>query len=178
NNLDFSQHKAVEIGTMCIVCNHCSMKTWKDESPGLCCNNGNVNLPIEQPPEPLLSQMEGDTEKSRHFLSNIRKYNSCFQITSFGASKEVNEPGLKIQGHVYHRIGLLLPVEEELPTFVQIYFMGDDQEPTDRRSFKSVLQDPELKVIIKADKTPAGEHTSRFNAPITDEVATLLVDQD
>uniref|UniRef100_W5LX14 ATP-dependent DNA helicase n=1 Tax=Lepisosteus oculatus TaxID=7918 RepID=W5LX14_LEPOC len=190
-------------------CNHCSVKTWKDEPPGLCCNNGNVSLlSIDQPPEPLLSLMEGDTEKSRHFLSNIRKYNSCFQMTSFGASKELNEPGLKIQGHVYHRIGLLLPVEEELPKFVQIYFMGDEQESIDPRchlmpgvhleviqslqnmlhehnnlvrSFKSVLQDPALgnhKVIIRADKTQAGEHKSRFNAPNTDEVATLLVDQD
>uniref|UniRef100_W5LW14 Helitron helicase-like domain-containing protein n=1 Tax=Lepisosteus oculatus TaxID=7918 RepID=W5LW14_LEPOC len=192
-----------------VVCNHCSVKTWKDEPPGLCCNNGNVSLlSIEQPPEPLLSLMDGDTEKSRHFLSNIRKYNSCFQMTSFGASKELNEPGLKIQGHVYHRIGLLLPVEEELPKFVQIYFMGDEQESIDPRchlmpgvhleviqslqnmlhehnnlvrSFKSVLQDPALgnhKVIIRADKTQAGEHKSRFNAPNTDEVATLLVDQD
>uniref|UniRef100_W5M5Q6 Helitron helicase-like domain-containing protein n=1 Tax=Lepisosteus oculatus TaxID=7918 RepID=W5M5Q6_LEPOC len=112
NNLDISQHKAVEIETMSVVCNHCSVKKWKDEPPGLCWNNGNVSLlPIEQPPEPLLSLMEGDTEKSRHFLSNIRKYNSCFQMTSFGASKQVNEPGhmptLKIQGQVYQRTGLL-----------------------------------------------------------------------
>uniref|UniRef100_W5LVJ9 ATP-dependent DNA helicase n=1 Tax=Lepisosteus oculatus TaxID=7918 RepID=W5LVJ9_LEPOC len=206
NNLDISQHKAVEIGTMCVVCNHCSAKKCKYEPPGLCCNNGNVSLlSIEQLPEPLLSLMDGD-DQSSHFLSNIRKYNSCFQMTSFGASKEVNEPGLKIQGHMYHRIGLLLPVEEELPKFVQIYFMGDEQESTDRRchlmpsvhtiqslqnmlhehnnfvrSFKSVLQDPELrdhKVIIRADKTPAGEHKSRFNAPTTNEVAILLLDQD
>uniref|UniRef100_W5M5S7 Uncharacterized protein n=1 Tax=Lepisosteus oculatus TaxID=7918 RepID=W5M5S7_LEPOC len=165
NNLDISQHKAVEIETMSVVCNHCSVKKWKDEPPGLCWNNGNVSLlPIEQPPEPLLSLMEGDTEKSRHFLSNIRKYNSCFQMTSFGASKQVNEPGhmptLKIQGQVYQRTGLLwksFRAYKTCSTSITIY-----------QCCKILLGDH--KVIIRAHKTPAGEHKSRFNAPTTIEV--------
>lgn len=32
-----------------------------------------------------------------------------------------------------------------------------------------------MKIIIKADKTPAGEHKSRFNAPSTNEVSIVMV---
>jgi hypothetical protein len=34
------------------------------------------------------------------------------------------------------------------------------------------------KVVIRADKTPTGEHRRRFNAPTLDEVATVMVDND
>ncbi|XP_029635065.1 uncharacterized protein LOC115210602 [Octopus sinensis] len=36
---------------------------------------------------------------------------------------------------------------------------------------------PHLKLVIHADKTPAGEHPGRFNAPTTNEVAALIVDE-
>ncbi|GFV94455.1 helitron_like_N domain-containing protein [Trichonephila clavipes] len=31
------------------------------------------------------------------------------------------------------------------------------------------------KIVIRADKTPAGEHVRRFNAPTVDEVAIIIV---
>jgi len=31
------------------------------------------------------------------------------------------------------------------------------------------------RIIIRADKTPFGEHSRRFNAPTTDEVAIVIV---
>ena len=33
---------------------------------------------------------------------------------------------------------------------------------------------PDMKLIIRADKTPVGEHERRFNAPVHDEVAVVL----
>ena len=50
-------------------------------------------------------------------------------------------------------------------------------------SFKSALErmpesGGECKVIIKADKVPDGEHQRRFNAPVTNEVAILIVGQE
>ena len=51
------------------------------------------------------------------------------------------------------------------------------------RQFKTVYDrrrdlGPEYKVVIRGDRTPAGEHARTFNAPTTDEVAVLLAAPD
>ncbi|GBM16094.1 hypothetical protein AVEN_163130-1 [Araneus ventricosus] len=81
------------------------------EASGLFCSNGKVSLPeIPQLPEPLNSLMEGNHPKTKEFLSMIRKYNSSFQMTSFGTSlpmldSTVFMPTFRIQGQVYHKPG-------------------------------------------------------------------------
>ena len=49
-------------------------------------------------------------------------------------------------------------------------------------SFKYALErmegTPDLKVIIRADRRPVGEHARRFNAPATNEVAIILVGEE
>ncbi len=107
----------------------CGTKKWPGETPGMCCTSGKVKLPpLSDPPPPLMDLMSVDTPESKHFLTQIRKYNSAFQMTSFGA-KRFEETGFmptfKIQGQVYHRIGSLLPTPNENPQFLQVYFMGD-----------------------------------------------------
>ena len=115
NNYDnFGQ---LNIGRMDKACSYCGALKWSGEAPGMCCSGGTVNLTaLRPPPEPLESLMSGTTPRSRHFLENIRKYNSCFQMTSFGATKEICEPGFmptfKVQGQVYHRVGSLLPLAD------------------------------------------------------------------
>lgn len=176
----------------------------------MCCSSGKVTLPLLQPsPEPLETLMSGTTSKSKHFLENIRKCNSCIQMTSFGATNQVCElgfmPTFKVQGQVYHRIGSLLPLPNEKPQFLQIYFMGDEQQEINQRCsyipgahpdivmelqqmlyqqnsyvhiFKSALQrmpSDEYKVVIRADKRPAGERERRFNESVTNEVAIVIM---
>ncbi|CAF1558848.1 unnamed protein product [Rotaria magnacalcarata] len=197
----YDSHPQLSIGRMTDVCAHCEAYKWPGEAPGMCCSNGKVKLsPLKPPPEPLESLMSGTTSESKHFLENIRQYNSCFQMTSFGASEKVFESGFrptfKVQGQVYHRVGSLLPSSDEEPKFLQIYFMGDERKQADRRcktnpgtrgdivmklqqmlhqyntyvhSFKTALErmpSDEYNVIIKADKTPVGEHARRFNEPL------------
>lgn len=192
------------------ICIHCHALKFKKESPGMCCSNGNVSLwPLQEPPEPLRSYLSGTTHISRHFLKHIRRYNSSFQMTSFGASNIVNfgafESTFKVRGQIYHLIGSLLPVNEMEPKFLQIYFMGDDDEEINQRSalyehtkreiiselqtllhsnnelvqsFKTQLENmptDEYQVIIRADKTPSGEHKRRFNAPTTEDIAIVMV---
>ncbi|GFX50910.1 retrovirus-related Pol polyprotein from transposon 17.6 [Trichonephila clavipes] len=84
---------------------------WKDETQGMCCSEGKVQLfTLEPYPEPLHSLLTHQDPLSEHFLSTIRKYNGCFQMKSFRA-KEIKEgnfmPTFKVQGPVYHRIGSL-----------------------------------------------------------------------
>ncbi|UYV64484.1 hypothetical protein LAZ67_3000923 [Cordylochernes scorpioides] len=123
------------------TCRFCGALRWKDESSGMCCSNGKVRLPlIDLPPEPLRSLLSGENSDSVHFLRNIRKYNSCFQMTSFGAENQTHSvtfpTTFSIQGQVYHRIGSLMPSENQPSRFLQIYFMGNDDDDdiqTDRR---------------------------------------------
>ena len=56
---------------------------------GMCCASGKVKLPqLAEPPDSLETLLIGTTSESKSFLLKIRKYNLCFQITSFGAQIE------------------------------------------------------------------------------------------
>ncbi|UYV82086.1 hypothetical protein LAZ67_21000790 [Cordylochernes scorpioides] len=188
---NYKQHPSITIGQMSIVCNYCKAKKYRDEPPGFCCKNGKVYLsPPQLPPDELLSLMSGNSSESNHFLRNIRKYNSCFQMTSFG--------------QVYYRAGSLLPSLDQLPQFLQIFFVEDAQLEVNQRChfssalrhgtvlclqrmfqrcnqlikiFKTALENmpsDEYKLVIRADKTPSGEHERRFNAPQSNDVAVVL----
>ena len=96
----------------------------------------------------------------------------------------------------------------ESPKFLQIYFMGGEDERVDARCaynnfdsffarrivrnldallnehnellkiFKShmhKLQSDSHAIVINPDKTPAGEHIRRFNAPVLDDVAGIMI---
>ena len=83
-----------------------------------------------QPQAFLKHLYEGIDSNGKHFLTNIRKYNSVFQMTSFGCN-EVSmagfNPSFRIQGQVYHLIGSIVPTQGESPKFAQIYFIDDHE---------------------------------------------------
>lgn len=113
-----------------------------------------------------------------------------------------------MQGQIYHRSGSLLPVSDSNYKFLQIYFMGNSTQEIDMRCannnlvkryiveqlqtlfhehnqliilFKTALDmmpSDNYKIVIKADKTPAGQHARRFNAPTIDEVAVVVVGEN
>jgi len=110
----------MNIGHMNVTCAHCHARKFLNEALGMCSYNGKVYLlPLQEPPEPLLSLTSGTTPDSKRFLQDIRKYNSCFHITSFGATKVVTQaeymPTFKIQAQVYHQAGSLLPEPNQDP---------------------------------------------------------------
>jgi hypothetical protein len=108
----------------------------------------------------------------------------------------------------YHRTGSLLPTPDSDYKFLQIYFMGDSARQVDTRYahnnsvkrpiveqlqtffhqhnelialFKTALDrmpSDNHKIVIRADKTPAGQHARRFNAPTIDEVAIVVVGEN
>ena len=211
--MDYQALPAVNIGKLDHVCQFCSARSFRGEADGLCCCNGRVRVdPICQPPEPILTLFSGLYAESRQFLRNIRRYNSCFQMTSFGVTGNVAEaefmPTFRVQGQIYHRIGSLLPLPGTQPKFLQIYFIGDSnaqldlrcrlfrdvqrgivdnfQELFDRhnkliRTFRTALDrmpSDEHRIVIRADRTPTGEHERRFNAPAEEEVAIVMVDSE
>ncbi|GBN91745.1 hypothetical protein AVEN_912-1 [Araneus ventricosus] len=135
---EYSKHEKVIIGGMNQICKYCSAKNYKCEPPGMCCCSGKVRLPaLGTPPDLLLSYMSGTTSESKHFLKNIRRYNSCFQMTSFGASSIVGRSGFettfKVQGQIYRKAGSLLPLPSENAKFLQTYFIGDEEKEVNQR---------------------------------------------
>lgn len=92
STIEYDLHAPVNIGPMNQICQHCNALKFAKEKPGMCCANGKVQLPaLNSPPEPLNSLVLGITPESKHFLSNIQTYNSCFQMTSFGATNIVRD---------------------------------------------------------------------------------------
>lgn len=115
---------------------------------------------------------------------------------------------LQIQDQIYHRTSSLLPMPDEDYQFLQIYFMGNSAREVDQRCAhnnsvkRSIVeqlqtffhQHNELvalfttaldrmpsdnhKIVIRADKAPAGQHAGRFNAPTIDEVAIVVVGEN
>ncbi|KAL8614341.1 hypothetical protein ACOMHN_007679 [Nucella lapillus] len=194
---------------MDLFCKFCGAKKWPGEAPGLCCTGGKVRLPpIEEPPDPLKTLLTGNSQAAKQFQNKLSAYNAAFQMTSFGADKNLTDTGFfttfKIQGQCYHLMGGLLPLTKEQPKFVQVYFMGTGSEEEAVQRCRNIpsgldvrtvadLQDmlheshkyikveqmeqPELKVTIRVDKRPQGEHERRFNAPVIDEVAVVLLDE-
>ncbi|XP_041448583.1 uncharacterized protein LOC111068967 isoform X2 [Drosophila obscura] len=180
-------------------CRHCQALKFKGEADGMCCASGKVKLPeLGSPPQPLSTLLNGLTPESNHFLNNIRNYNSSFQMTSFGATNIIRDnfmPTFKIQGQIYHRDH----------QFFQLYFIGNAEDEADRRCaiitntrrqiifdlqnmfhehnelvqvFKTSLDrmpSDDHKIVIRADKTPVGEHARRLNAQTVDEVAIFIV---
>ncbi|XP_050064729.1 uncharacterized protein LOC126553629 [Aphis gossypii] len=189
-SIDYSNYQCVVIGSMNSVCSHCKALKYKNEANGLCCANGKVKLiPLDPPPEPLYSLVSGIGTDSIHFLTNIQQYNNCFQMTSFGATNVVREnfmPTFKIQGQIYHRAGSLLPVSDSDNKFLkEVYCRTITNFISSTQSidymFKTALDlmpSDNHKIVIRADKTPAGQHTRRFNAPTIDEVAIVVVGEN
>ncbi|GIY53879.1 ATP-dependent DNA helicase [Caerostris darwini] len=94
------------------ICSHCHALKFRKEPLGMCCSNSKINLP----PEWLLTYVSGTTTFSKLFLQNILKYNSSFQMASFGATNIVSNADFmvtfKVQGQIYHQVGLLLPLSD------------------------------------------------------------------
>ena len=87
--VDDYSFRCFQIGTMSKICPYCKALKFNGETMGMCCASGKVKLfQLAAPPEPLKTLLTGTTSESQRFLLNIRKYNSCFQMTSFGAQIE------------------------------------------------------------------------------------------
>ena len=200
------------VGTLSLECSNCGAIKFPMETESLCCSKGNVQLDaFPQPPVFLQHLYEGVDSNGKHFLTNIRKYNCAFQMTSFGCSEITMagfNPTFRIQGQVYHLIGSIIPTEGESPKFAQIYFIDnqdsevatrcaivDGLKPNIIRGINQLLHESHhyvevfkvakeifeqeavptnVKVVINEAKRPLGEHSRRYNRPLSDEVGVLM----
>ncbi|XP_065883273.1 uncharacterized protein [Dysidea avara] len=132
--LNYQPHNffnTTDVGTLSVECTHCGALKFPQETESLCCLKGNVQLEAFPQPQSFLRHLyEGTNTAGKHFLASIRKYNSAFQMTSFGCNEITMagfNPSFRVQGQVYHRIGSLVPSTGESPKFSQIYFIDNQQ---------------------------------------------------
>ena len=155
---NYKADKAVVIGAMDKRCQHCDALKYAHETPGMCCTGGKVKLPLfNAPPPELITLLEGKEQRSKNFLGKIRRYNSAFQMTSFGVTKEIAGPEVgfmptfKVQGQIYHRIGSLFPPSDaDKKAFLQIYFMGEEEQEIERRA--ELFEDLDKEIIAELQR--------------------------
>lgn len=78
-------------------------------------------------------------------------------MTSFGATKIHDQTSdgrnfectFKIQGQVYHKISSLMPMPNEDPKFLQIYFMGSDEERVTIRCRYNFIERADERAIVE-----------------------------
>nr|XP_046492947.1 uncharacterized protein LOC124224788 [Neodiprion pinetum] len=93
---------------------------FRNEAAGMCCASGKVVLsPLPVPPEPLLSLLTGNSDDSKLFLRQV-----------------------------YHKIGSLMPMPDNNPKFLQIYFMGDCEERVTTRCLYNFIEQAEERAIV------------------------------
>ncbi|CAH0402747.1 unnamed protein product [Chilo suppressalis] len=129
-------------------------------------------------------------------------------VTSTNTNRNEFEYVFSIQGQIYHKIGSLLSMLNDDHKFLQIYFIGNEEQEIDQRCTKfnglrrKIIQDiqrilhkynqliyifrttldrlisDDYKIVVRADKRPCREHERRLNSHQTDEVAIVIVDNE
>ncbi|XP_063920741.1 uncharacterized protein LOC135135573 [Zophobas morio] len=167
--LAYETDKSVALGAMNHKCIHCLAYKSKEEAPGICCAGGKVQLPTFEPlPEPLHSLIMGLHPEQLH-MDGIRKYNSCFQMTSFGAKKIMEDgfmPTFKVHGQVYHLVCSLLPLPQQDPQFLQIYFIGEDEREANLRCSNFSGVKPNLVKQLQAMLHENNSHIRDLKTPL------------
>ncbi|KAK9665754.1 hypothetical protein RND81_14G133600 [Saponaria officinalis] len=140
------------VGKQKYECGKCGAKMWLKEKTSkaevpkqieftLCCGNGVVKLPyLKNPPQLLGDLLNRRHPQSRHFIENIRGYNTMFSFTSMGGKidKSINNGRgpytFRMGGQNVHLIGSLLPPNYSSPKFCQLYIYDTADEVRNRKN--------------------------------------------
>ncbi|KAJ3848605.1 hypothetical protein EV368DRAFT_76133 [Lentinula lateritia] len=131
---------------------------------GTCCKSGKLQLPmLQNPPQELQNLFDGTDYESKHFLDNIRSYNSAFAFVH----------GNKIKGALWHAMGSLLPETGKTPIYAQLYIVAPEtaleQHLANKAHHGTGLCQTNVKLQFKNHTDPR-----RYNMPAADEVAVIL----
>ena len=89
---------------------------------------GKIRLPaLGEPPEPLCGLLTSNECTAVKFWEDMWKYNQAFAFTSLGVQEDhsVNQdrgpPVFRISGELHYWSGALVPAEDQLPCYAQLY---------------------------------------------------------
>lgn len=147
--IEYESLQEINIGKMNIKCLYCNAMRFIGESKNMCCSSGRVSLAqYEILPQPLLNLLKNNHEKSKIFLPLLRKYNACFNMTSFQTTVKPVNPHIftfKVQGQVYHRMGSMIAENDTDAKFLQIFFIGDEEKEIRMR--REIVPDTNLQLL-------------------------------
>jgi len=116
------------------ACERLSNSSARNPKFGICCLQGQVNLPAfpEWPGE--LKRLFHDHRDQQKFIENVRQYNSALAFTSLGVKIHQFAAGapasFRIHGALHHLMGSLVPPEGNSPSYAQLYIY-DAQQATE-----------------------------------------------
>jgi len=187
-----------------------------------CCHDGMIELPpINNTPEELRTLLSetyvnrnGETvftQRTQDFQRLIRAYNNAVAFTSLGTNIDRritnnahNVYSLRIQGEMYHRLGALVPRDNERVQYAQVYiYDGDEMIQAQQGNFEGLQRDiinllnnllrqhnpyvtsfkmayqpiaehPNLRLHLRMVDTRAHD-PRRYNRPISNEIAGMIV---
>ncbi|CAB0035520.1 unnamed protein product, partial [Trichogramma brassicae] len=83
----------------------------------------------------------------------------------------------RVSANHYHKVKLLQRTSSLRPTTIDNIYQQRQKSALDKTALEQMPSD-DFAIVIRADKTPAGEHERRYNAPTINEVAILIVGED
>ena len=150
-----------DVGALDRQCHYCGAWFFEDEknkdgSYNKCCRKGKFFMPAFKNAHPLLRNlMTGEHALSKHFMDNIRVYNSTLSFTSMGADQvqfgnngpytyvvhgmmyceTMNKYWKYFLGNVYHRLHTSLTRDDgNQPTFMQVHYLDNKMQTNARHS--------------------------------------------
>ena len=124
--------------------------TRNDKKFGMCCLQGQVQLPLlPEPPATLRDLLCGRSALSPHFHKHIRQYNSALAFTSLGVKIDHSVTGttgvysFRVHGELCHKMGSLLPENETMEkSYAQLYVHDPDEALNIRQRRNPACQQP------------------------------------
>eukprot|EP00794_Sanderia_malayensis_P017148 gene17148-biopygen14755 len=170
-------------------CPHCGAKYFKEEHNARgkytkCCMEGKIALPPIQPPPPdVLGLFEGITDDSRHFLANLRQYNSMMAFASWQAQLRTHAgrgvPVITIHGKAYHMTGVQEPNENRTAQYAELYIMDTRQAMRQRVDNNQNLKENIIQLLQNElmAVNPFGQHYQAMG-DILEEQRRLAVENN
>jgi hypothetical protein len=152
--------ECVKCGAMHFMSEKLTKSAKRSPKFGVCCLQGQIQLPPLPPLPAVLKKLyNGRDANSEHFLDNIRRYNTAFAFTSVGVKLDdrvthtTGPYAFKIQGALSHRMGGLLPMDDEQPAFAQLYILDSGDASAHRGAFYDGLMPGVLGDILNVLET-------------------------
>ena len=134
-------------------CKHCHAKRFEHETPGFCCQNGQIELAEPVPIPELMRLWSSADADSRHFRENIRFFNGHFSFTTLGVSLDDNCTNMRsgtytfrAQGSLYHNVHSFGPGSR--PEHLQLYFYDDDPSLVHRKEATKELDQEVVNKVV------------------------------